>query len=163
MPKILTLENHLTKEQLRRKYLRCRHPQEKVRWQALSLIAEGGIANQVAKQLRKSSGWISETVERYNTGGAEAVTNQSKNQSSKTLTAEQVKELETLIESGKTSDGRLWTSSEIKRWVIETTGREIHKTTAWRMFAKLKFSRQMPRPAHERRASVEEQTEFKKS
>ena len=163
MPKILTLKNHLTKEQLRRKYLSSRHPQEKLRWQALSLIAEGGIANQIAKQMGKSSGWISETVQRYNSGGAEAVKNQSKNQDSKTLTKEQVKELETLIESGKTPSGRLWTAREVKRWVVAQTGREIHKTTAWRMFAKLNFSRQTPRPQHQRRASEEEQTEFKKS
>ena len=132
MPKKLTLENHLTVQQLRRKYLSCRHSQEKKRWPALTLIAEGGVASQVAKQLGMSSNWISETVHRYNEGGVEGVKNKSKNQSSKTLTEEQVKELEKEIESGKTADGRLWSSTQIKRWVTEKTGRQIHKTTAWR-------------------------------
>lgn len=133
MPKILTLENHLNKPQLRRKYLSCQHAQEKIRWQALYLIAEGGRANQVAQKLGRSSGWMSETVRRYNEGGVEAVKNKTKNQVSKTLTAEQIKELEGLIESGKTRAQRLWSSTQIKQWVKEKTGREIHKTTAWRM------------------------------
>ena len=149
MSKKLTLENHLTGQQLRRKYLSCQHSQEKKRWQALTLIAEGGVAAQVAKQLGMSSNWISETVHRYNEGGIEGVKNKSKNQSSKTLTEEQVKDLEKEIESGKTADERLWSSTQIKRWVEQKTGRQIHKTTAWRMFVKLNFTPQVPRPALE--------------
>lgn len=163
MPKKLVLEKHLTKQQLRRKYLSCQHSQEKKRWQALTLMADGEIANTVAKQLGMSANWISETVHRYNDGGAAGVKNKSKNQSSKTLTAAQVKQLECLIESGKTEQQRLWSATQIKHWVADTTGTEIHRATAWRMFAKLNFSRQIPRPGHQARAGAEAQTEFKKS
>lgn len=163
MPKRLALENHLTAMQLRRKYLSCQHSQEKKRWQALALIANGGVAAQVARQLGMSNNWISETVHRYNHGGVSGVKNKSKNQGSKTLTDEQVAELEKEIESGKSETERLWSSTQIKRWVAGKTGKQIHKTTAWRMFAKLEFTRQVPRPAHQERASEEEQNEFKKS
>lgn len=163
MPKLLTLKNHLTKKQLRRKYLSCQHSQEKKRWQALSLIAEGEVANTVAKTLGMSSGWISQTVNRYNEGGIAGVKNKSKNQSSKTLTADQIKVLDTEIESGKTADERLWSATQIKRWVLNKTGTEIHRTTAWRMFAKLNFTQQTPRPTHQKRASEVEQEEFKKN
>jgi len=163
MPKRITLENHLDEKQLRRKYLACQHPQEKMRWQALSLIAEGEIANQVAEKLGRCSGWITETVRRYNEGGAAAMKNKSKNQGSKTLTGEQLKELESAIESGKTSEQRLWSSTQIKRWVADKTNREIHKTTAWRMFARLDFSPQTARPQHKKRAGEAEQSEFKKT
>lgn len=163
MPKILTLKNHLTKKQLRRKYVSCQHSQEKKRWQALSLIAAGEVANTVAETLGMSSGWISETVRRYNEQGATGVKNKSKNQGSKTLTEEQVKALDAAIESGKTDDERLWSSTQIKRWVKQQTGTEIHRTTAWRMFAKLDYTRQIPRPAHQERASEAAQAEFKKS
>jgi len=163
MPKRLTLENHLTEKQLRRRYLTCQHPQEKMRWRALSLIAQGEVANQVAEKLGRCSGWISETVRRYNEGGVAAVKNKSKNQGSKTLTAEQLKELESEIESGKTNAQRLWSGAQIRQWVREKTNREIHQTTAWRMFARLEFTRQTPRPAHHRRATEAEQAEFKKT
>lgn len=163
MPKKLTLENHLTEQQLRGKYLNCQHSQEKKRWQALSLIAEGGVAAQVAKQLGMSANWISETVHRYNEGGVGAVKNKSKNEGSKTLTAEQIAELEKEIESGRTAGDRLWSSTQIKHWVKEKTGQEIHKTTAWRMFVRLDFTRQVPRPAHQDRATEEDRAEFKKS
>lgn len=163
MPKKLTLENHLTEQQLRRKYLSCQHSQEKKRWQALSLIAAGGVAAQVAKQLGMSSNWISETVQRYNLEGAGGVKNKSKNKGSKTLTEEQVAELEKEIESGKTEAERLWSSTQIKRWVADKTGKQIHKTTAWRMLVRLDFTQQVPRPKHKERASQEKQSEFKKT
>ena len=129
----------------------------------MSLIAEGKVATQVAKQLGMSPNWISETVHRYNAGGAEAVKNKSKNQGSKTLTEEQIKELEKEIQSRKTTEERLWSLRQIKGWVEQKTGRQIHQTTAWRMFARLDFSRQVPRPAHHKRASEEEQTWWKKT
>ena len=163
MPKILTLKNHLTKEQLRRKYVGCQHSQEKKRWQALSLMAAGKVASTVATELGMSANWMSKTVHRYNEGGVTGVKNKSKNQGSKTLTADQMKVLDAEIESGKTADERLWSATQIGRWVTEKTGTEIHRTTAWRMFAKLNFTQQSPRPAHEKRASEAEQEEFKKS
>jgi len=163
MPKKLTLENHLTGRQLRRKYLSCQHSQEKKRWHGLTLMAEGRVAAQVAKDIGMSANWISETVHRYNADGVAGVKNRSKNEGSKTLTVEQVSELEKQIESGRADGGRLWSSSEVKRWVADKTGKQIHKTTAWRMFSKLDFTRQVPRPAHQKRASEQEQAEFKKS
>ena len=163
MPKILTLKNHLTKKQLQRKYLSCRHSQEKKRWQALSLMADGKIASAVATELGMSANWMSKTVRRYNEGGVAGVKNKSKNEGSQTLTADQVKALDGEIESGKTADERLWRATQIKRWVFEKTGTQIHRTTAWRMFAKLNYTQQVPRPAHEERASEAEQAEFKKS
>lgn len=163
MPKILTLKNHLTEKQLRRKYLSCQHSQEKKRWQALSLMASGKRASAVADELGMSPNWISETVHRYNQEGVVGVKNKTKNEGSKTLTKEQLKELDAAIESGKTADQRLWSAPQIKRWVLDKTGVEIHRTTAWRIFAKLNYSRQVPRPGHEERASEAEQAEFKKS
>ncbi len=126
-------------------------------------MADGEVAARVAKRLGMSANWISETVHRYNAGGVTGVKNKSKNQDSKTLTAVQVKELEDLLESGKTEQERLWSSTQIGRWVKEKTGKQIHKTTAWQMFGKLKFSRQTPRPFHRERAGEAEQREFKKN
>jgi len=163
MPKFLVLENHLSKKQLQRKYISCQHPQEKFRWHALARIADGQVANTVAKDVGRSSGWITKLVRRYNQGGAEAVKNKSKNQESKTLTDQQIKQLEAEIQSGKTEGNALWTSRQIQKWVEEKTDKQIHKTTAWRMFIKLEFSRQQPRPAHKGKASREEQTDFKKT
>jgi len=163
MSKPITLDKHLTSQQLRRKYLSCRHPQEKLRWRALLLIAEGQVAAQVAEKLGRSSAWMTKTARRYNEGGAAAVRNKSKNTGSKTLTAEQFKQLEVLIESGKTKSEGIWSATQIKGWVKAPTGKQIHQTTAWRMFAELEFSRQVPRPFHQGRASESEQTEFKKS
>lgn len=117
----------------------------------------------VASELGMSANWIGKTVHRYNEGGVAGVKNKSKNKGSKTLSQEQVEELDRLIESGRTADRRLWSSSQIKRWVKAQTGTEIHRVTAWRMFGKLNYSQQVPRPAHQARASAAEQDEFKKN
>jgi transposase len=113
--RIAALEPHLTAPQLKRKYLRCRHSQEKKRWHGLYLMAQGLVASAVAKQLGMSAQWISETVHRYNQGGVEGVKNRAKNQGSKTLSKEELVALDQAIESGKTHDERLWSATQVKR------------------------------------------------
>jgi transposase len=59
-------------------------------------------------------------------------------------------------------DGGLWTAPKVAARITAKTGQEAHQTTAWRAMRRLGFSLQVPRPANKRRASIEEQTEFKK-
>lgn len=69
MQTLIKLKEHLSKEELYKRYRKCREAREKVRWQALYLIAGGGVANQVAKRVGRSSGWITNPARRYNEGG----------------------------------------------------------------------------------------------
>jgi hypothetical protein len=59
-------------------------------------------------------------------------------------------------------DGGLWTAPKVAAWITDKTGQEVHQTTGWRAMRRLGFSLQVPRPANKRRASLEEQAEFKK-
>jgi transposase len=59
-------------------------------------------------------------------------------------------------------DGGLWTAPKVAAWITDKSGQEVHHSTAWRAMRRLGFSLQVPRPANKRRASVEEQAEFKK-
>ena len=60
-------------------------------------------------------------------------------------------------------DGGLWTGPKVAVWIAEQTGQRVHQTMGWRALQRLGFSLQTPRPANKRRASAEEQAEFKKS
>lgn len=59
-------------------------------------------------------------------------------------------------------DGGLWTAPKVAAWITDQTGHEVHHWTAWRAMRRLGLSLQVPRPANKRRASKEEQAEFKK-
>ena len=76
MPSPIKLEDHLTADELYQRYRKCQQPREKLRWRALYLIAKGGIANHVAKQVGRSSGWITNLARRYNELGLEGVADQ---------------------------------------------------------------------------------------
>src|ERR1051325_9585260 len=49
MPNPIKLKPHLTAEDLYQRYRKCQQPREKIRWRALYLIANGEVANDVAK------------------------------------------------------------------------------------------------------------------
>ena len=76
MPSPITLKDHLTTDEWYPRYRKCQQPREKLRWRALYLIAKGGIANRVAKQAGRSSGWMTNLARRYNELGAAGVPDQ---------------------------------------------------------------------------------------
>lgn len=165
MPSPIKLREHLTKEELKERYRECRDGREKIRWLALKLIAAGGVANQVAKEVGMSSGWMTNLARRYNERGAAAVADRERETPpgpKPTLSREQAKALEKALR-GPAPDGGLWTAPKVAVWIKEQTGKEVHATTAWRAMKAADFSLQVPRPQHRQTASEEERLAFKKS
>ena len=165
MPSPIKLKPHLTAEELYQRYRKCQKPREKIRWRALYLIAKGGIANDVAKRVGRSSGWITNLARRYNELGAPGVSDQRTEPMPSpppTLNAKQAQALQTALR-GPTSDGGLWTSPKVAAWIKKKTGKQVHKTTAWRAMRAAGFTLQVPRPRHRQTATEEEQAAFKKS
>ena len=76
MPSPNKLKPHLTTDELYRRYRKCQQAREKTRWRALYLIANGGIANYVAKRVGRSSGWITNLARRYDRLGPAGVSDQ---------------------------------------------------------------------------------------
>jgi len=159
----IQLKPHLTTEELRARYRACQKPQEKVRWHALYLIAKGTIAADVARRMGRASSWITSLARRYNRDGAAAVSRKQSTQPSHRAKVDHKlgKELDKALRTAA-PDGGLWTAPKVAAWITEQTGQEVHQTTAWRAMRGLGFSLQVPRPANKRRASQEEQAEFKK-
>jgi transposase len=163
MPRRIELKPHLTTEELRARYRSCQKPQEKVRWHALYLISQGAVAATVARRVGRASSWITSLARRYNQAGASAV---SRKQSARPSHRAKVdhklgKELDRALRA-PAPDGGLWTAPKVAAWIADKTGHEVHPSTAWRAMRRLGFSLQVPRPQNKRRASVEEQAEFKK-
>lgn len=165
MPSPITLKKHLTAEELYRRYRKCQQAREKLRWRALYLIAQGGIANQVAKRVGRSSGWITNLARRYNKLGATGVADQRgavKGGVKPTLNAKQALALQAALR-GPAPDGGLWTATKVAAWIKQKTGKAVHATTAWRAMKAAGFTLQVPRPRQRQAASAAEQAAFKKS
>ena len=165
MPSPITLKDHLTAAELYRRYRRCQQAREKLRWRALYLITKGAVANHVAKQVGRSSGWMTKLARRYNELGPAGVADQrgAVNCGVKpTLNAKQARALDAALR-GPAPDGGLWTSAKVAAWVKKKTGQAVHLTTAWRAMKAAGFTLQVPRPRHRQAASADEQAAFKKS
>lgn len=164
MAKRIELKPHLTTEELRKRYHCCQKAQEKVRWQALYLISKGVIASEAAKRVGRASSWITNLARRYNDDGAEAVARKKNEKVShlSSLDEELGEELAKALE-GKAPDKGLWTGVKVARWIAARTGKEVHRVTGWRTLERLGFTLQVPRPRNKRRASKDEEAEFKKN
>ena len=165
MPSPIKLKAHLTTDELYHCYRKCQQAREKLRWRALYLIAKGGIANHVAKQVGRSSGWITKLARRYNKLGAAGVADQRgevKCGVKPTLSAKQAQALDAALRC-PAPDGGLWTSPKVAAWIKKKTGKEVHSTTAWRAMKAAGFSLQVPRPRHGQAATAQQQAAFKKS
>lgn len=163
MSRRIELKPHLTTQELRARYHSCQKPQEKARWHALYLISKGMIAADAARRTGRASSWITSLTRRYNRDGAASVARKQSTKPSHRAKVDQKlsKELNTALRM-PAPDGGLWTAPKVAAWITEKSGHEIHQTTAWRAMRRLGFSLQVPRPANKRRASPEEQAEFKK-
>lgn len=165
MPSPIKLEPHLSVDQLYRHYRQCQQAREKLRWRALYLIAQGGVANKVAQKIGRSSGWMTNLARRYNELGASGVVDQRGEVScgvKPTLSAKQAQALDTALRR-PAPDGGLWTARKVAAWIEKKTGQQVHHTTAWRAMKAAGFSLQVPRPRHARAATEAEQAAFKKS
>lgn len=159
----IQLKPHLTTEELRQRYRSCQKPQEKVRWHALYLISQGEVAADAARRVGRASSWITSLARRYNREGAASVARRKSAKPSHRAKVSQElgKELDKALRA-PAPDGGLWTAPKVAAWITEQSGHEVHQATAWRAMRRLGFSLQVPRPANKRRASAEEQAEFKK-
>lgn len=163
MARRIELKPHLTTEELRARYRSCQKPQEKVRWHALYLISKGAVAADAARRLGRASSWITSLARRYNRAGAAVIVRKPSTRPSHRAKVDHKlgKELDRALRTSA-PDGGLWTAPKVADWIADKTGRVVHPSTAWRAMRRLGFSLQVPRPRNTRRASEEEQLEFKK-
>ena len=78
MPKLVTIENHLTVEHLEQRYRNAREVTEKIHYQTIWLLATGRTCLEVSEVTGYSRNWIYRLVRRYNTQGAKGLADQRK-------------------------------------------------------------------------------------
>ena len=172
MPHTIELTLHHTKEELLDLYKKTRNPTERTRLHFLSIVrsdrkndATLAVSLQTAmKRVGMKLTWAQDTIRRYNKSGIHGLEDMRKqNKRPRFLSKEQENLVREQIASHRSPDDGLWTGHKVAKYLGEITGKETNAVTGWRYLQYLGFSLQVPRLAHEKRATPEEQEAFKKN
>lgn len=159
MPR-LPVVDHLTPEEIDRRYRACDDAAEKTRWHVLWLITRPGrpaSATAAAKLVGYTPAWGRAILKRYNARGPVALTDgRRENGSDPRLTTEQRAGLLAALQADP-PDGGLWTGPKVAAFVKERFGVEVWPQTGWQWLKDLGFRLVVPRPRHPKAASADEQ------
>lgn len=163
MPKRLHLTDHLSLDELERRYRQARDPVARSRYQIAWLVGQGRLTREVADVTGYSRNWIGQLVRRYNAGGPDALGDGRQHNPGATpllSPAQQAKLRATLAQPPK--DDGLWTGAKVAAWIQEETGRTVYVQRGWEYLRKLGYTPQIPRPRHPQ-ADPAAQAAFKKT
>jgi len=162
VPKYVTVEAHLSPDELAHLYRKAVDPVERSHFHIIWLLAQGKRVSEVALVTGYCLNWIRILARRYNQEGAQVLADQRKQNTGAPalLSDEQKNQLRQLLEQAS-PDGGLWTSPKVAHWMSGQTGRKIHAQRGWDYLKHLGFSLRIPRPRHHK-ADTEQQEAFKR-
>jgi len=158
----ITLQPHLSLDELERRYKACRDPVERTHWHALWLFAQGHRIAAIAGLIGLSEWSIRKAIHLYNREGPRGVRDRRHEHpgAPRLLSWEQQAELRGLL-AGAAPDGGLWTGPKVALWMSEQLGRAVLPGQAWQTLKQLGYSLKRPRRRHPE-ADPEAQEAFKK-
>ncbi len=158
--KRLPVAEHLTAEEIDRRYRGCTDVAEKSRWHVLWLVTRPDrplSATQAAKLVGFTPAWGRAILKRYNAHGPDALTDgRRENGSNPKLTPEQQAELFGVLQL-EPPDGGLWSGPKVAAFVKDRFGVEVWPQTGWQWLRDLGFRLVVPRPRHPKAATPEQQ------
>lgn len=161
--KRLPVVEHLSHEDIDRRYRTCADAAEKSRWHVLWLVTrpdEPLSATKAAKLVGFTPAWGRAILKRYNEHGPDALADGRRdNGSDPKLTPEQQAELLAALQ-GEPPDGGLWSGPKVAAYVRDRFGVRVWPQTGWQWLRDLGFRLVVPRPRHPRAASAEQQKEW---
>src|SRR5215472_5670632 len=163
MARRISLEPHLTIEELAGRYQSTKDPVERSRWHFLWLLARGLTATLVASITGYSAYWIGRIARRYNQHGPHGV-NDRRHQSRPStplLSASQQDELGAALAAGSAPEGERWSGRTVAAWISQRLGRRVGRQLGWTYLRRLGARLRMPRPRHVE-ADPQAQADFKR-
>ena len=163
MPKRLSIQSHLSINDLERRYRTAKEPVARSHWQMVWLLAQGRASEEVAASTGYSVKWIRAVAQRYNQYGPPGLGDRRHHNpgSPGLLSAAQRAALATAL-GHPPSDGGLWTGPKVAAWMAATLGHPVHPQRGWEMLQRLGLRPKVPRPRHAK-ADPAAQAAFKKS
>lgn len=162
MPKRLTLQPHLSVEELAQCYRQAKDPIERSHYQIVWLLAQGKTTSFVQEVTGYSVNWIRILARRYNQLGPLALLDhRHQNPGGETLLNDvQQAQLWQALQ-GKAPDGGLWNGRKVADWISQLIDRPVDRHRGWEYLRAMTFRLRVPRPSHEK-ADVVEQEIWKK-
>ncbi|WP_439626837.1 winged helix-turn-helix domain-containing protein [Gemmata sp.] len=158
--KRLPVVEHLTPEEIDRRYRTCTDAAEKSRWHVLWLVTRPDhplSATKAAKVVGFTPAWGRAILKRYNAHGPDALPDGRRgNGTDPKLTPEQRAELFAALQA-EPPDGGLWSGPKVATFVKDRFGVEVWPQTGWQWLKDLGFRLVVPRPRHPEAASAEQQ------
>jgi transposase len=150
MGRRITIQPHLSIEELLVRYREAKGATERSHYQIIWLLASGKATEEVAALTGYSRSWIYELVWGYNRLGVEAMGDKRhQNPGAKTLLNDvQQAQLWQVLQE-QPSDGSLWTGPKVAAWMSRALGRAVSPQRGWEYLRALEMRRRRPRPEHE--------------
>jgi transposase len=145
----ITLQPHLSRQELEQRYRAAKEPNERTWWQIPWLVSQGRTGREVAMVTGYSPYWIGQIAKRYNTEGPDGMRNRRHTTSHRAppaLTLAQQEELQVTLAAAAARRER-WTGYEVAPWISERIGRLVAYSLGYAYLQRLKHSQQLPPPA----------------
>jgi transposase len=161
MARRISLEPHLTIEELEGRYRSTKDPVERSRWHFLGLLARGLTAKLVTSIMGYSAYWMGRIARRYNEQGLEGVKDgrHQSRPSTPLLSVSQQDELVGALAAGEASEGECWSGRTVAAWISQRLGRRVGRQLGWTYLRRLGARLRVPRPRHVR-ADPQAQADF---
>lgn len=165
MPRYVSVADHLSTDELKRRYQTASDPVVGRRYHLLWLLKQGHRLPAAAPLLGWSYAYAKRVVYRYNHHGPDTLENGRKRVHRRgrppLLDEEQQTQLRQALNQPP-ADGGLWTGPKVARWMAEVLEVErVRPQRGWDYLKRFGYSWQRPRPRH-RQADSCAQAEFKK-
>ena len=151
MTRRISLEPHLTIDELEGRYRSAKDSVERSRWHFLWLLARGLTAKLVASMTGFSAYWIGRIAQRYNQQGPDGVKDlrrQPRPSSAQLLSVAQRDELAAALAAGAAPEGERWSGRTVDAWISQRLGRCVGRQLGWVYLRRLGARLRAPRPRH---------------
>jgi transposase len=145
MPKRITIEPHLTLEELEARYRRAKDSVERSHYQIIWLLSQGRPSEEVASITGYSRSWIYELVWGYNRVGPDTLGDKRHDLpgAEPLLNEEQQQLLRQVVQAPPPNGGR-WNGTKVANWMSEQLGRPINRQRGWEYLKLIRFRMQAP-------------------
>ncbi len=150
MPKRITIEEHLSLDELEQRYRQAKDPVERSHYQIVWLLAQGKPTEEVAAVTGYSRSWIYELVWGYNRIGPETLGDgRHNNPGAESLLDDQ--QQANLLEAlrGPAPDGGLWNGRKVADYLSDLLEHRITRQQGWVYLRQMEMRLRVPRPEHE--------------
>ena len=163
MPKRLSIQAHLSVDELATHYRRAKDPVARSHWQVIWLLAQGRPSTPVAVVTGYTVNWIRTIARRYNQWGPAGLEDRRRRTPGAVglLSTAQRAALAAALTRPPPDDG-VWTGPKAAAWMSAMLGHAVHPQRGWEAWRRLGWTSQVPHPRHAK-ADPAAQVAFKKT